>query len=225
MSKPWFKWFRSIIHHPVFVNDPLAWRVFEALMCLSDDDGVWEGGLNQLAGSIKEDRNAVYSALKRLEEQTMCKRSANKRYTRYQILNYSIWQSDEQTRQQTGSKRSANDQQNSIKIREEKTNTVTNVTVASPRNVELDELMTFAHGLSFPLQGSQRANRYAASNLLKKYGVEPAKRLVEAAVKVRGESYAPTVSDFPTLYRRAGDLVTFVKRQQVAGGKHVTIPS
>lgn len=122
MSLPWRKWWRDILDHPVFINDPKAWRVFETLILLSDDDGQWSGGIYQLSSRIKEKKATVYSCLERLERQSMVKRTSNARYTVFSICNWDKYQSDTQS----NVKRTSNARQHSYKIKskeEDKKNT------------------------------------------------------------------------------------------------------
>jgi len=94
MSLPWRKWWRDILDHPVFINDPKAWRVFETLILLADDDGQWSGGIHQLADRIREKKSTVQGCLSRLEAQSMIVRSPNARYTVFSICNWGTYQSD-----------------------------------------------------------------------------------------------------------------------------------
>lgn len=98
-------------------------------------------------------------------------------------------------------------------------NTTTNVVGASTdkRNPELQEIIDYSGELQFVLQGTAKMNRQCAHNCLKKYGLEKTKRLVSAAVQARGEQYAPTINDFCQLYKKAGDLVIFYKKQNQKG--------
>ena len=93
---------------------------------------------------------------------------------------------------------------------------ITKVIVAKPQygNPELNELVEYADQLRFVLQGTKKLNRFNASNLLKKFGLEKSKRLIEAAVNCRGKPYSPTISDFTQLYRKVGDLITYYKKGQ-----------
>lgn len=79
---------------------------------------------------------------------------------------------------------------------------------------EIDDLLAYAKGLGFPYQGTIKSNRLSAYNLLRKHGLENAKRLVTAAVNARGKPYSPTVNDFTQLYRKVADLGSFYQRNQ-----------
>ena len=85
--------------------------------------------------------------------------------------------------------------------------------VVSYGNSELNNLLEFAKTLKFPLQGSERINRFNAWNFLRKHGLEESKKLVKMACAVRGLDYAPVINDFIQLYRKDGDLVTYFQKQ------------
>ena len=95
--------------------------------------------------------------------------------------------------------------------------TITNVIVAKPQN-DLQTLIDFSKGLGFPLQGTIKMNRFNASNLLKKFGLDKSKRLVAGAVNCRGKPYSPTINDFIQLYRKVGDLVTYYAKNKPKKG-------
>jgi hypothetical protein len=92
------------------------------------------------------------------------------------------------------------------------------------RNVELQELIDHAATLQFPAQGSAKTNRQYAWNCLRKYGLDPCKRLVNATVSCRGKPYAPTINDFGQLFRKAADLAVFIQADKKKKDKnHVTV--
>lgn len=123
MSDGWIKLHRRVLQHPVYVNDPTAWRVFEALLLLADRHGEWKGGVDQLASYIRENRNTVYSTSLRLERHGMVKRLSNKRYTVYQICNWDRWQVSSSNEIQIDVKQTSNELQDSYKKEKKNKNT------------------------------------------------------------------------------------------------------
>lgn len=89
-----------------------------------------------------------------------------------------------------------------------KRKTITNVIVATPQygNPEINELLKYADNQKFILQGTQKGNRFSASNMIKKFGLDDSKKFVDLAIKCRGKQFFPVISDFTALYRKAGDL-------------------
>lgn len=64
-----------------------------------------------------------------------------------------------------------------------------------------------------PIMGQIKANRYAANNLIKKYGLAAVKQLVDAVARSKTDQYAPRISDFIALQRRLNDLVEWARRK------------
>ena len=87
-------------------------------------------------------------------------------------------------------------------------------------NKGVQEVIDYATSKGFGLQGSQKQNRYAASNLIKRkdpaglpLGVERVKELIDLAVAVRGERFAPQVNDFVQLGKKWLDLMAFGEKR------------
>ena len=91
------------------------------------------------------------------------------------------------------------------------------VTKKSQGNEALNDLISFAKSFNFPYQGTVKSNRFSASNLLKKFGLESSKKLVRGAIGCYGVEFAPSISDFTQLYRKVGDLVAYYKKQNNQG--------
>ena len=89
------------------------------------------------------------------------------------------------------------------------------------RNPDLQSLIDFSDSIGFAIQGTLKDNRFFAYNLLRKFGLEKSKRAVEYAVNARGKPYAPTINDFPSLYRKIGDLINFFEKEKHERNKNV----
>lgn len=92
------------------------------------------------------------------------------------------------------------------------------------RHPELQEIMDYAKQKGFSMQGSQQQNRRYAYNLMRKkdfegnkLGVDRVKQLIDIAIAVRGEKYAPQVSDFIALFKKWQDLLAFVEKKKKGG--------
>lgn len=93
-------------------------------------------------------------------------------------------------------------------------------------NKELQEVIEYAHSKNFSLQGSRDWNRKCAYNLLRKkdaddipLGVERVKKLIDLAVAVRGERYAPQCNDFVALGKKWQDLMAFGEKKMQTKGR------
>lgn len=218
----WLKFHRQIIENPMWRRDHTAMYVFLTLLALVDrETGTVTLGRSQLAHLTGINESTIYKASLRLKRGEMVNTKSNSQYTEYRICNWSKYQSDgnsQSTNEVTAKYQQSNTKQ---EVRSKKREIVrdTNVSVASPqkidrRNPELQELIDHAATLHFPLQGTIRANRFAAAILLKKRGLDHAKRLVEAAVAAHGKDFAPNISDFPQLNRKQGDLLAYFSKQK-----------
>lgn len=57
-----------------------------------------------------------------------------------------------------------------------------------------------------------KSNRFAVSNLLKKFGEEKLQQLIVGVAKAQLDQYAPRISDFRSLQSKVDDLITWGKR-------------
>lgn len=96
MNNGWIKLHRQVINNEVFRHDPTAWRVFEVLLLLADKNTAeWSGGLYQLTGFTGIKKDALYKAVKRLENAKMVTRRVNSKYTVYRICKWDDFQGSE----------------------------------------------------------------------------------------------------------------------------------
>ena len=80
-------------------------------------------------------------------------------------------------------------------------------------NEEVNEALEYWETvLGTPILAQMKANRFAASNLIKKHGLRGVKQLIDAIVKTKTDRYAPRISDFVTLQRRLNDLIDWTVR-------------
>lgn len=119
MNNGWVKLHRQILTNDIFRHDPTAWRVFEVLLVMVDSkNGKWSGGLYQLSDFTGIKKDALYKALKRLEEAGMINRLVNARYTVYSICKWGEYQGNNDSSvnaQYTLGKQTVNAQYNSNK--------------------------------------------------------------------------------------------------------------
>lgn len=212
MNKGWIKLHRKILDNPFLYKDGTARYVFITLLLLVDrETGEWSGGRKQLAGHCRFNEKTVYSAISRLKRQHVISTSSAGSWTTFSICKWHEYQQADQHDVSTATpiRQHSNKKE---KKKENKTNNSTNVLttkVVDKRNPELQELIDYAKTLNFPLQGTQRVNRNMAHHCLKKFGLSNSKRLIDAAVKSRGQPFSPTINDFNQLYKKAADLATF----------------
>jgi hypothetical protein len=147
-------------------------------------------------------------------------------YTHIKILNYPKYQdkSEQQSEHEVNTEETQSEHEVKL-LKNDKNERMkednAKALVPSARNEELDNLIEFSETKMFPLQGTIKGNRFSAFNLLKKFGLDKSKWLVAASVDCRGKPFSPTISDFTSLYRKAGDLVTFYKKNGDQNGNRI----
>lgn len=79
---------------------------------------------------------------------------------------------------------------------------------------EINELFKYWESeLGYPVSGRVKANRFACSNLLKKYGEDKLKQLIHGVALASADPYGPRISDFSSLQAKQNDLVLWGRRQ------------
>lgn len=64
-----------------------------------------------------------------------------------------------------------------------------------------------------PINGQQKANRNACSNLLKKHGVAGVQRLIQGVAKAQGQEFAPQIANFVQLQTKLDTLILWGRKQ------------
>ena len=91
---------------------------------------------------------------------------------------------------------------------------------------ELNELFDFwAQECGYDIETQIKANRFAASNLLKKHGMEKMKQLIRGVALAQNDQFAPRISDFRALQAKFNDLIVWGKKRQNAGSGNMEIIS
>lgn len=74
--------------------------------------------------------------------------------------------------------------------------------------------------VGYKIESNRQKNRYACSNLLKKYSVEELTRLIEGVALSQSDQFAPRVSDFVSLQAKLTELFAWGKR---TNSKKITV--
>lgn len=106
---------------------------------------------------------------------------------------------------------------NNTRIRLHKYNT-TNVVLATDKpdrygKPEINDLFDYwEKTVGYRISSKIRANRFAASTLLKVHGVDKVKQLVRGVQMANDDQYAPRIADFSELQQRVNQLVAWGNR-------------
>lgn len=93
-------------------------------------------------------------------------------------------------------------------------------TIAKTPSKDIDEMFSFwADIIGYEIESNKRKNRYACSNLLKKYGKEKLIQLVNGVGLAQGDRYAPTISDYCALQAKTNELIAWGRKRETNNNK------
>lgn len=75
----------------------------------------------------------------------------------------------------------------------------------------------WAEQVGYNIETRVKANRAAASNLLKKYGPDKMRQLIDGVALTHSDQYAPRINDFSQLQQKLPDLIAWGRRKHGAG--------
>lgn len=187
--------------------DPSAYILFTRLLLVADSrTGTYTTGRYQLAELSGLKPITAYKALKRLEKWGIIALSSNNKRTAVNILNWSSYQADGNNRVTTKEQQSNTKQEVIIN------NNSPNGELATPKQVSLDIDEMFSYwqaATGVEIASRAKANRFAASNLLRKHGKDRLKRLIEGVALSHQDEYAPRIADFTQLQSRLSELLVW----------------
>lgn len=75
----------------------------------------------------------------------------------------------------------------------------------------------------YAIDGQQQKNRFACSNLLKKYGKDGLIQMIRGVSLAQQDKFAPRISDFASLQFKQNDLIAWGKTKKISAMKKVVI--
>lgn len=217
----WIKLYDSIIDNDVWRYDPFAWRIFEYL-CLKAYTGKPQGTVRttrqQIGNALLRDSSSCWKAILRLEKAKMVTHVGTARYSTFTICNWYNYQGTQgqlQGQLKDSSRTAEGHSYIDIDI-DKDIDITTNVVIGDKpdkRKPEIDELFGYWHAVTgVPISSKIQANRYAASNLLKKHGMDRAKQFIRGVSQARADPYAPRIADFCALQSKLNELLVWGKQ-------------
>lgn len=103
----------------------------------------------------------------------------------------------------------------------DKSNTAKVAKVPSADITEMFE--TWESIVGYKIQAGNQKNRFACSNLLKKFGRDGLTQLIRGVAQAQGSQYAPSISDFCSLQFKLNDLLAWGKKHSTKMSKVVEI--
>lgn len=213
------KLYRSLNNNDILANDNNSFIVFVRLLTLVDRrTGSYTTGRKKLAVYMNMNDRTLYGVLKRLEAATMLQLKSNNHATTIYICNWNKWQQDDNT-----SATEAQTVRNTKQEREKEEELVTKVTTkAKTPSSDIDEMFTiWEQTTGLAIEGQKTKNRYAASNLLKKYGKDKLIQLIGGVKFAQETPYAPKIADFVELQAKQNKLLTWGQQQKTSYNRKV----
>lgn len=85
----------------------------------------------------------------------------------------------------------------------------------APGKPEINIVMDYwTETVGYKIESRVKQNRFAASNMLKKHGLDKLKQLITGVALAHNDQYAPRISDLAQLQQKMSDLVVWGRQQQ-----------
>jgi len=204
------------------MSDNNAFIVFtKLLLCVDRKTGCFTTGRYALAELCNIKPSTVRDVLKRLEREGMIIVEPDYSKSKIYICKWGNYQTASVTspspaRHQPVPRTTLN------KKKKEKENIDTNVSndvavvTAKVPSKDIDEMFELWETVvGYKLEGKLKDNRYACSNLLKKYGRDGIERILVGVDLSQRDQMAPRISDFVSLQAKRNDLFAWGKRKKV----------
>lgn len=225
MERGYVKLWRSIEENELLEKDNTAFIVFTKLLTrVNRLNGTYTTGRNRLASVCNMNPNTLYSALKRLEASTIIQQRSNSSSTTITICNWWKYQQDSNNAS-TMRRAAVNTKQEREKEREyidTKVSGETAIVIAKTPSTDINDMFDeWERSVGYRIDGQKKKNRFACSNLLKKYGRNGLTQMIRGVALAQQDKYAPGVSDFCSLQAKQNDLIAWGKKQKIATMKKV----
>lgn len=219
LQNGWVKFHRKLLDNDLLMHDQSAYVLFTRLLLVVDSKtGTYKTGRYMLAELTGLKPSTVYKTLKRLEKESMIALSSNNKMTAINILNWRQYQSDGNNKVTTKEQQSNTKQE----IINKNNSSIEELAKPKTMSVDINEMFEYWQAATgVEIASRAKANRFAASNLLKKHGSEKLKRLIDGVAMSRSDEYAPRIADFTQLQAKLSDLLVWgtKKGQKQAKGQ------
>lgn len=197
--------------HNLLANDNGAFIVFIKLLLKVDKDtGQYITGRFKLSELTNLKPTTAWDILKRLEFAKMVTLRSDNKKTVIHICN---WKKFQYYGDRSGDNKVTTNRQQTVTKQEERIKNK-EVLLRNRSKPEINELFEYwlnKTGLSITSRIKQ--NRYAASNLLKKYGQLKLHQLIDGVAKAQDDQYAPRIADFTQLQNKTNELILWGRQK------------
>lgn len=188
--------------------------------------GEFSASVRELADMVNLPIGTLRDVLTRLESDKRISKRSDNRTTIFRICNYAKYQgkpasspANETTNDPANDPANATEGKKKLKNRKNIDTNVSNKAVATAKTPSKDIDGMFEQWqatLGYAIDGQKQKNRYACSNLLKKYRRDGLTRLIEGVALAQQDKYAPRISDFVSLQAKQNDLIAWGKTKQIS---------
>lgn len=200
--------------------DHSALIVFLSLLLLVDKEtGVYTCGRFQLAEITGIKPTTNYHALLRLQKAKIVTLMSDNKKTTVRICNWKKYQGNDDST--SDNKVTTNRQQSDTKqeLRIKNKENSTNVELATYGKPEINKMFNYwQEKTGVAITARATINRRACNNLIKKYGDEKLRKLIEGVAMAQGDQYAPRIADFAQLQSKVDELIVWGKRKTTKKG-------
>ena len=188
----------------------------------------WDFSMYRIAGETKDGKEGIRTALLELEKNGYLTR---KRLASGKMEYYITYEPSSENRQKPSSEKA-----NKGKSQQGKIGTISNIVnkvIKNNSNKEtseieishINEIMNIFYKINPTLNWGNKTTRSSAEFLIKRFGIEKAKRIASAAVACQGEPYAPVVTTPYQLKEKLTQLKIFYDRKRKAKKPSVAVIS
>lgn len=226
MDQGYVKLWRSVADNELLSRDNTCLIIYIHVLLHADwRTGEYKTGRNKLATLCNLKPSTAYKAIKRLETFRLLSTRSNSKVTTFYICN---WTKEQQLGNSSVTERS--DESNTKQEVRKRNNIDNKLSIykadkpAKTPSRDIDEMFEYwTSTVGYEASGQRQANRYACSNLLKKYGKDKLKQLISGVAKAQEDKYAPRISDFKGLQAKQNDLIAWGKQKATNNNGGVTM--
>jgi hypothetical protein len=227
MDNTYVKLYRSLLDHDVLAYDNNAFIVFtKLLMKVNRHTGTLTTGRFKLAAMTNLKPSTCRDALQRLVDDSIVTVSTTGYKTDIHICNWGKYQNGDDRVDDNNPSVSRQLDDTITRTKKENKNLDTNVSnntvlVKTP-SLEINELFEYwEQKTGMKIQSNIKKNRFAASNLLKKGGIDAVKLYIDGASFAQQTAYAPKIADFIELQSKLDKLIVWGKGVKDANNRKV----
>lgn len=210
------KFYRQLLDNDFLIRDNNAYLVFTKLLLrVNWKTGSMTTGRYKFSLLVNLKPTTAYAALRRLESNGMVTLVSDRVSTKITVLNWKKYQGNDNSDDNLmTTSRQADDTINKNKrIKEEKN--ITNVIEPKAQygNVDVNTVID-KFEMTYKLKLTKvKQNRNAASNLVRKYGLDQTLKAIEAASMCLQDQYAPSIVNLIDLQEKYDKLRVYYARQ------------